>query len=318
MADKELFRLKVEERFKKLIPPLSEEELKQLEENIIRDGCREPLSIWNNIILDGHNRYEICTRLQIPFSIVRISLRNREEAIAWICANQIGRRNITDVTRRYLIGKRYEMEKILGVHNVRGTNQYTKREPKPKILTEHRFDETATVTAERLGREYRLSHAAISKYGVYANAIDSLSKTVPELTEKIIAGQIKVSQDNAIKLSRLSPYKIRQMSEQILSEWAESGGYSDVRFVPEKRFDNKIAPPTNPQGTVKEMPAYDPDAEITGLTLTVPSWVSSINRTRSLAKLNEVSNTARNKLAIELDSLTETINLMLAAMKEDL
>ena len=318
MPDKDIFRLKVEERFKKLIPPLSEEEFKQLEENIIRDGCREPLSIWNNIILDGHNRYEICTRLQIPFSIVRISLRNREEAIAWICANQIGRRNISDVTRRYLIGKRYEMEKILGVHNARGINQYTKREPKPKIVTEHRFDETATVTAERLGREYRLSHAAISKYGVYANAIDSLSKTVPELTEKIITGQIKVSQDNAIKLSRLSPYKIRQMSEQILSEWATSGGYSDLRFIPEKRCHNKIAPPINPQGTVKEMPVYAPDAEITGLTLTVPSWVSSINRTRSLAKLSEVSDAARNKLAIELDGLKETINLMLTAMKEDL
>ena len=309
--------MKIEDRFKKLIPPLSEEELKQLEENIIRDGCRKPLSIWNNIILDGHNRYEICTRLQIPFSIVRTSLKNREEAIAWICANQIGRRNITNVTRRYLIGKRYEMEKFLDAHNVRGINQYSKREPTTKMLIEHRFDETATVTAERLGQEYRLSHAAISKYGAYANAIDSLSKTVPELTEKIIAGQIKVSQNNAIKLSRLSPYKICQVGEQILSEWAESDGYSDMRFIPEKRCHNKIAPPTNPQGTVKEMPVYDPDAEITGLTLTVPSWVSSINRTRSLAKLNEVSCAARNKLAIELDGLKETIDSMLIAMKED-
>ena len=116
MTEKRIYKLKTDTVFKQLITPLSAEELRQLEQNIIRDGCREPLCVWNSTILDGHNRYAICTRMQIPFMIQKICVRNREEAMAWICANQLGRRNITHETRKYLIGKRYEMEKIIGAH----------------------------------------------------------------------------------------------------------------------------------------------------------------------------------------------------------
>lgn len=92
MAEQRIYKLKVDSDFKQLIPPLSKDELQQLEKNILRDGCREPLCVWNNTILDGHNRYAICTHKQIPFTIRHIFLKNREEAIAWICANQLGRR----------------------------------------------------------------------------------------------------------------------------------------------------------------------------------------------------------------------------------
>ena len=106
--------LKINENFKRLIPPLLSEELQQLEQNLVRDGCREPLCVWNDTLIDGHNRYEICTRLQLPFIIRRIHFESAEEVTAWICANQLGRRNITDETRKYLIGKRFEMEKLIG------------------------------------------------------------------------------------------------------------------------------------------------------------------------------------------------------------
>jgi hypothetical protein len=205
MAEYGIHTLKIDDEFKNLIPPLSPDERKQLEENLLQDGCREPLCVWNKTILDGHNRYEICVRNQIPFKIMHIFLRSREEAIAWVCANQLGRRNITDESRRYLIGKRYKMERIIGAHNAVGTNQYTRKEVRPKMLTEPLFDETSLRTSERLGREYRISHATIDKYGTYANAIDSLSRVAPELTPKILSGQIKISQKNVLELSRLSP-----------------------------------------------------------------------------------------------------------------
>ena len=52
------YKLTIDEGFNQLIPPLSANEQKQLEENIVHDGCREPICVWNNIILDGHNRQE--------------------------------------------------------------------------------------------------------------------------------------------------------------------------------------------------------------------------------------------------------------------
>jgi hypothetical protein len=317
MVKQGIYQLKINERFKRLIPPLSLGELQQLEQNLIRDGCREPLCVWNSTIIDGHNRYEICTRLQIPFTIQRKHFESYEEATAWICANQLGRRNITDETRKYLIGKRYEMEKILGAHNACGTNQHKKKEVRPKMLAEPAFDKTACRTRERLGEEYRISHATVDKYGIYAHALDTISKVVPEFIPKILSGQIKISHENIIELSRLSPQDIYRLSKHISDEAVEFVGYSCTRkALPKKQESPKELTPPIPTATVKDMPAYDPDAEISSLALTIPSWVSSIDRTLSVANLSGISGNARRKIEKELLGLKETINTMLAAIKE--
>ncbi len=99
--------LEVDPEFKALIRPLRKDEYLQLEVNLSIDGCRDPIITWNNIIIDGHNRYEICNRLHIPYAVREMPFENRERAIVWICSNQLGRRNITEETRRYLIGKQY-------------------------------------------------------------------------------------------------------------------------------------------------------------------------------------------------------------------
>lgn len=310
-----MYNLKIDEDFKRLIPPLSAEEYRQLEENIIRDGCREPLTVWYTTILDGHNRYEICTRLQIPFSIKRIFPKNREEAIAWICTNQLGRRNITDETRRYLIGKRYEMEKIIGAHNAAGINQHSKKEVRSRILTEPKFEDTAYRTREKLGEEYRISDGTVYKYGIYAHAIDSLSQVSPELVPKILSGEVKISHENLVDLSRLSDQTAKRLG-QLLTEDEDKFIGNLRNIVPKRpRSQNKPSLPVSPV-SVKDMPAYDPDAEISGLALTIPSWVSSINRARSATDLYKTTGDARCKLEKELLGLKEMIDSMLAAMKE--
>mgnify|MGYP000089269522 len=101
--DKGFAVLEIDPEFKTLIRPLRKDEYLQLEVNLAVDGCREPIITWNNIIVDGHNRYEICNRLHIPYAIREMPFENREQAIVWICSNQLGRRNITEETRRYLI-----------------------------------------------------------------------------------------------------------------------------------------------------------------------------------------------------------------------
>jgi|RhiMetdeSRZDD1v2_1073273.scaffolds.fasta_scaffold47679_2 ParB-like chromosome segregation protein Spo0J len=93
----------IDPEFHAAIPPLSSEELQQLEENIRRDGCLDALVVWpvndQEILLDGHKRYEICTRLGLPFSTTRIAMASREDAIIWIIQTQLGRRNLTDFAR---------------------------------------------------------------------------------------------------------------------------------------------------------------------------------------------------------------------------
>lgn len=90
----------IDKEFQALIPPLSDDEFRQLEENCIRDGIRDPLVTWpqddgNQILIDGHNRWEISAKnAGIPFKIVQMRFANRAEAETWILKNQIGRRNL--------------------------------------------------------------------------------------------------------------------------------------------------------------------------------------------------------------------------------
>lgn len=96
--------LRIDPEFSSLIPPLTPEELAQLEANILADGCRDPLVAWaeEGILLDGHNRHRICQRHDIPFNLREISLPGRDAAMCWIIRNQFGRRNLTPYQRAEL------------------------------------------------------------------------------------------------------------------------------------------------------------------------------------------------------------------------
>ena len=103
----------IDPEFKAQIPPLTEDERKQLEENILADGeILSPILVWNDTIVDGHNRYEILqSHPEIPYNIRNLYLETREQVLAWICKNQLGRRNLTPEQKKFLMGKQYDAEK---------------------------------------------------------------------------------------------------------------------------------------------------------------------------------------------------------------
>lgn len=92
----------IDNEFQALIPPLQPEELAQLESNILADGCRDPLVVWGDALVDGHNRYAICTRHGLPFDVVEVWFESRSHAVEWIIKNQVGRRNLSDYQRGVL------------------------------------------------------------------------------------------------------------------------------------------------------------------------------------------------------------------------
>jgi ParB-like chromosome segregation protein Spo0J len=94
--------LRIDKEFRALIPPPTAEERHQLEENIKADGCRDPLVAWNGVLIDGHNRYEICEANGIEFAVVEREFPDREAVKVWIIRNQCGRRNLSDSQRAML------------------------------------------------------------------------------------------------------------------------------------------------------------------------------------------------------------------------
>lgn len=101
----------IDRDLQELLPPLGEETYKDLEENIIANGCMFPLVTWKNILIDGHNRYAICTEHNIPYKTVEKDFDSHEDVIEWIIKNQIGRRNLTPIQLTYYRGLHYNLVK---------------------------------------------------------------------------------------------------------------------------------------------------------------------------------------------------------------
>lgn len=95
----------IDNEFKNLIPPLSKDEFKQLEKNILADGIRDPLIVWNNILIDGHNRYQIAKKHGLLYQTQDMEFEDRDHAMVWIIDNQLGRRNLNSYNRSTLVLK---------------------------------------------------------------------------------------------------------------------------------------------------------------------------------------------------------------------
>ena len=94
--------VKIKEEFKKLIPALTKEEYKQLENNCIAEGIREKILIWNGFIIDGHNRYEISLKWDLEIQTETKHFKDEEAVKEWMILNQFGRRNLSNYQRSVL------------------------------------------------------------------------------------------------------------------------------------------------------------------------------------------------------------------------
>ena len=95
----------IDKEFAELIPPLTEEEYKGLEASLLSEGCRDALVVWNDTLIDGHNRYKICTEHNIAYMTVNKEFEDRNAAMLWMMNNQLGRRNLNDFQRVEIVRK---------------------------------------------------------------------------------------------------------------------------------------------------------------------------------------------------------------------
>ena len=97
--EKKVYDLVIDEELERVAPPLADYELEILKTDIHEHGCKFPLIVWGDLIVDGHNRYRICREEDIPFGIEQMEFENKTEAKLWIVKNQLGRRNLKDFQR---------------------------------------------------------------------------------------------------------------------------------------------------------------------------------------------------------------------------
>lgn len=210
----------IDAEFKTLIPPLAPDERAQLEANIVANGCRDPLVIWggHDVLLDGHNRYDICTRHGIPFTTVEIELEDREAAYNWIIENQLGRRNLTPEAASYLRGKRYQREK--------------RHEGRPTKLDQN--DPVIGETANRLATEYKVSAPTIKRDAQFAAAVDALTGIAgQDVRDAVLSRDAKVTRKDIVVLAHHIAPKAPELCVQVVNGAMD---VSQARTEVNKRF----------------------------------------------------------------------------------
>ena len=171
-------------------------------------------------------------------------------------------------------------------------------------------------TAQRIAEDNNVSAATVQKYAIFTRALEEIGKKEPKLVPKILSGQYKIAHKHVLEMAELNPQDLRRINRKIDRNPAEFMHYKATRPVVQgnKTVYSEGDISTGP--SVKDMPEYDPDAEISSLTLTSPSWKSSIERAKNTADLTIVSPQAKGDLAQALRELRNTIADMLSEVED--
>ena len=194
-----LSALKVDPEFQGKIPPLTFEELNQLESNILRDGrIINPIIVWEGLIVDGHNRFTIAKKHpEIPFTVHEKTFANRYEAIIWICKNQLGRRNLTPEQKKYLIGKQYEAEKCANGGDRKSSTAKSVGQNGP-LIDKH-------LTRKRIATENAVNDSFVKRAEQFSKGVDAAEEAVPGTRQKVLSGEVKPTAADIASVARAPP-----------------------------------------------------------------------------------------------------------------
>ncbi len=206
-------KIKILKELKDFIVPLDKKEYLQLETNLLSEGCREKLIVWeksagNLILVDGHNRFRICNKHEIPFEIENRFFENIDDVKKWMLHNQLGRRNLNPDQLSYYRGLKY-----LASRKQKGgySNVVSKGQIEPS-------------TSEVLSKEFKVSESTIKRDSKFAEALNVIGNSNPKLKNQILSGEVKVKKSDLQML--LKDEDVKNMN--ILNE---SDLHHKIKFV---------------------------------------------------------------------------------------
>lgn len=206
--------IKIDPEFEQQIPPLKAEEFEQLEKNILEDGViLNPLILWNGTLVDGHNRYRIAEKHpHIRYTTVEKEFPDRYSVIAWICKNQLGRRNLNRKQYRYLLGRQYRAEKV-----GHGGNRQTDRNDDGTFTASYQNDNLRSdgKTCDRIAKEHNISRCTVLRAGDFSAAVDYADEVAPGFKNQLLSGELTPSNKAVQAIAKAKPEDRPALIEQI-------------------------------------------------------------------------------------------------------
>ena len=212
--------MEIDNEFRNYIRPLSSEEFEKLEASILSEGIRDPLVVWQGILLDGYHRYKIAQEHGLDYKTIEVELPDRDAAKEWILVNQLGRRNLTEQEASYYRGKLYSAKKQQG-----------KRTDLTLAQNVLKSD-----TAEELGKQYGVSHMTIKRDEQFSKAVDKVANEIgEEAKQAILLGKAGIPKERVEQLIEIK-HEAPELVEPILS-----GEITISKAMREINRENKIS-----------------------------------------------------------------------------
>lgn len=295
----------------RLVQPMSDKDKKSLVLRTQFGGKQEPIYVWTGTIYGGWEAYQFYRLKNIPYSFTRLDFDSREEALAWVCEQQLLRSDLTDVRRRFLIGAQsYYYSEVRAIREKAGYS---------------RFDQN--FTSIEIGRNNNVGVRTVFTYQRYAKALLMIDSKAPELFNLILSGETDLTAKYVLEISEYDGNQLSEIAERLVQKIVEGNNVSKpdarsngldrsfyVGYEGEK--DRSVfSKPSSP--SVKDMPTYDPDSVINQLSLTIPSWIRSMERAMEKTSIIDVSDEAIEKLNRALMEMRETIQVIQLWSRKD-
>ena len=212
--------IEIKKEFKELIPALTTEEFKQLEENILKDGIRDPLVLWNGYLIDGHNRYQIAFKHGLEYKTIDKEFEDESQVKEWMINNQFGRRNLSNYQRSVLA---LELESVF---SKRAKENLKLSDGKGKqISAEVKVDPIET--RKELAKVANVSHDTIAK----VKKIQAVA--TPEVKAQLSTGEVSINQvyQDIKKEEKKEEYKasvLKTRIETIINENIKNGDSLEI------------------------------------------------------------------------------------------
>jgi hypothetical protein len=196
--------MKIKEEFKNLLLPLKPEEYQVLDASILKEGCWNPLVLWNDTLIDGHNRYEICTKHHIEFKTIQREFKDDVEAKKWILNNQLGRRNLTPYQRSRVVLTYEDLFKNKGREKQSTAGKLHQKSDKAPINTLKELSKIADVSPDTIHKVKKIQE-----------------KGSPELLKRLETNETSINKayQEIKKPDKVGTYftEVQQMEQKIIA-----------------------------------------------------------------------------------------------------
>lgn len=312
-------QFKIDKEFENKIPPMPKEDFDGLRADIIADGyVRDPLVVWTeeNTLVDGHHRWQIIQDnyelLKDKYTVAYRSFPDRWAAIAWICANQLHKHNMTEIQRMKLIQEEHDARQKSWGGDRKSSGEILHLKPEEPEPVKHGSSGKELKTRPTIAKEHGITEGAVKAAVEVGRGIDKAEKVAPGFKNKVLSGEVKANKGDLAAMRKMDDDKIKEAVENIYSgmkpdkpkpEKPKSPGYTKADRELHEIIQKSVASQTN----YDVSSAYNIDDLIQEIEINGNNYINSLKNTLEHRKDIAKDGDAKNRVSQAISKIIQDI-----------